>query len=264
MFVLTKVTTGIPSLTAYEFYEGLDLLSLPVSGQLRIVVELTERKQEGLGRLINGAPVFNQHTLPVAFHVAYWAMREASSDFYWLSFAGHSLNGVLPGDYSVDEAIQAAIGHDLMEDHTLTHEEFLEAFGERVYDLALALTKPDLPYLEVRGKGRKRMETEHEHNMRMEAESTGRLMRGPKAAILIKGADRFNNALCLPVPNRPDLQASLVERTLMYTLPLLTDRTEYFTGLLMNRLLGLGVEEGRLSDAVGYRVVREQVSLLGV
>jgi len=238
--LLVKITTRLPDLTKDEFFSGLELLEINPSKRLIEATELIEERQKGYLRLINRAPVFNQHTLPIAFHLAYWWEKVAPQD---PPFYGSLLNG----RYSVEDLIISGEAHDLVEDKIFTEEELLETFEQDVHSLVMPVTKPELPYLKIPGKGR---ETELEYKMRREAAGTGQLMRGPKLSIVIRGADGANNGLCLSFGSQPALKTSYIDRTLAYRLHILPQGSQYFAELNLDRLSRLGVTEDRINSAL--------------
>jgi (p)ppGpp synthase/HD superfamily hydrolase len=85
--------------------------------------------------------------------------------------------------YTSDEdTIIAGLLHDTIEDTLVTAEEIERAFGEKVRDMVVDVTEPDLPGLS--------WETKKARYLR-------RLQAAPRASLLIAGADKIANLVSL-------------------------------------------------------------------
>ena len=85
--------------------------------------------------------------------------------------------------YTGDEdTIIAGLLHDVLEDTHVTAEEIEQAFGEKVRDIVLDVTEPDLPGLS--------WETRNARYLR-------RLQAAPRPSLLVSGADKTANLISM-------------------------------------------------------------------
>jgi len=106
--------------------------------------------------------------------------------------------------------IAGALLHDTLEDDPrIDHEQFKETFGEEMYQMVVALTKPEWKTF----KGREKKMQANMAYLKQLKEAVGEVR-------IIKLADRLNNLQCLPTSPLPKKKEIYVKITKKYFLPL--------------------------------------------
>ncbi len=231
--VIEKVTCPLPEISKAEFYSVLKIMDFEVTPSFFQLVDLIESLQMGLKRESNGAPVFNQHTLPVALHFAYWGKKIAASD--------PPCYGAQFNEYSIQDGVVIALTHDLVEDHLLKPRELKTLVGPKLTFAVYYMTKPTV----VQESGERQLVYE----LRREKASIDLLSQGPPIVVAEKGADRLNNLNSMPLLDEAK-QDTYIEKTLIYALPTIASHSKYFGNLIAKRLTVLGADQDRVKESL--------------